>query len=121
MARILLCDDEPAIRELIKEVLSVDAHSFDEANNGMEALEKLRGSAYDLLIIDRNMPKMTGIQAVTVIRSNPKLQGLKIIMCTSASVTSEVDEAFSAGASDYLLKPINLQMLMGKVKKHLAA
>lgn len=119
MARILLCDDEPSIRELIKEVLSADGHAFDEAENGMEALEKLRGGAYDLLIIDRNMPKMTGIQAVTVIRSNPKLAALKIIMCTSASVTAEVDEAFAAGASDYLLKPINLQMLMGKVKKHL--
>lgn len=121
MARILLCDDEESVRGLIKEVLSVDGHTFDEASNGMECLEKLRSATYDLLILDRNMPKMTGIQAVSVIRTNPKLASLKVIMCTSASVTAEVEEAYAAGANDYILKPLNLQMLLGKVKKHLGS
>lgn len=120
MARILVVDDEESIRELIKEVLSPDGHHFDEAGNGAEALEKLRAAEYDLLIIDRNMPRMTGIEAVTILRANPKLKSLKVLMCTSASVTKEVEEAFSAGANDYILKPINLQMLAGKVKKHLS-
>lgn len=120
MAHILICDDEEAIRELIKEVLSMNGHTFDMAENGAVALEKIRGAKYDLVIMDRNMPKMTGVQAVAMIRTNPAYKDLKVLMCTSASVAKEVDEAFQAGANDYILKPINLQLLSGKVQKHLA-
>jgi len=120
MAHILVCDDDEHIRELIKEVLSIDGHTFDTAANGAEALERLRTGTYALLIIDRNMPKMNGVHAVQLIRSNPNTKDLKVLMCTSASVTAEVDEAFAAGATDYILKPINLQALAAKVKKHLA-
>lgn len=119
MAHILIVDDEESIRELVKEVLASQGHTFDMAENGAAALERIKAKAYDLVIMDRNMPKLDGIQALTMIRANPKLKDLKVIMCTSASVTKEVDEAFAAGATDYLLKPLNLQMLMGKVSKAL--
>jgi CheY-like chemotaxis protein len=119
MAHILIVDDEDSIRELIKEVLAMDNHTFDMAGNGSEALEKIRKNNFDLVIMDRNMPTMTGIQALSILRANPKYQGLKVLMCTSASVTKEVDEAFAAGANDYVLKPINLQALLGKVSKAL--
>jgi CheY-like chemotaxis protein len=121
MAHILIVDDEESIRELIKEVLSMHGHTFDMAGNGAEALEKIRAAKYDLVIMDRNMPKMTGVQALAMLRTNPAYKDLKVLMCTSASVAKEVDEAFQAGASDYILKPINLQLLSGKVQKHLAA
>lgn len=121
MAHILLVDDEAAIRDLIKEVLSMDGHTFDEAEDGSMALERLKKKPdYDLVIMDRNMPKMTGIQALQILRGNPSFAKLKVLMCTSASVTKEVEEAFAAGATDYILKPINLQMLSGKVRKIVA-
>jgi CheY-like chemotaxis protein len=120
VAHILVVDDEAAIRELIQEVLSMDGHTCDQADNGASALEKLKaGGKYDLMIMDRNMPKMTGIQALQLLRSNAAFKELKVLMCTSASVNREVEEAFEAGATDYILKPINLAMLSGKVKKHL--
>lgn len=119
MAHILIVDDEEAIRELIKEVLAIHGHTFDMAGNGAEALERLRKAKYDLIIMDRNMPKMTGVQAVTMLRSNPAFKDVRVIMCTSASVAKEVDEAFNAGANDYILKPINLQLLAAKVVKNL--
>lgn len=119
MAHILIVDDEESIRELIKELLSINGHTFDMAANGAEALERLRKSKYDLVVMDRNMPKMTGVQAVAMLRSNPAFKDLRVIMCTSASVAKEVDEAFSAGANDYILKPINLQLLAAKVAKNL--
>lgn len=121
MAHILVVDDEDSIRALIIEVLSTQNHTFDEAGNGAAALEALRAKKYDLVIMDRNMPTMTGIQALTIIRSSPQFQNMKVLMCTSASVTKEVDEAFEAGANDYVLKPINLQMLIKKVQKALVA
>jgi two-component system chemotaxis response regulator CheY len=119
MAHILVVDDEESIRALIKEVLSSLSCTFDEAGNGSEALEKLRQGKYDLVIMDRNMPTMTGIQALSILRANPQFKALKVIMCTSSSVTKEVDEAFEAGASDYVLKPLNLQILIKKVQKAL--
>jgi two-component system, chemotaxis family, chemotaxis protein CheY len=120
MAHILIVDDEDSIRELIKEVLAMDGHTFDMAADGSQALEKIRAKPFDLVIMDRNMPTMTGIQALAILRAHPKFKELKVLMCTSASVTKEIDEAFEAGATDYILKPINLQMLLGKVTKHIA-
>lgn len=119
MAHILVVDDEESIRALIREVLSTQNHTFDEAGTGAEALEKVRSGKYDLVVMDRNMPTMSGIQALSILRANPQFKDLKVLMCTSASVTKEVDEAFQAGANDYILKPLNLQMLIKKVQRQL--
>ncbi|MDE2510508.1 MAG: response regulator [Elusimicrobia bacterium] len=121
MARILIVDDEEAIRDLIKEVLSAEGHEFHLAAHGSQAFEILRKKTIDLAIVDRNMPGMTGIEVVQLIRQNPKTAGIKILMCTGASVTKEIDEAFAAGADDYVLKPLNFAQLLGKVAKALAS
>jgi two-component system response regulator MtrA len=120
VARVLIADDEEPIRDLIKEVLATEGHEFLLAENGSKALELLRAKGADLAIIDRNMPGMSGIDVVKVIRANPKFDKVRILMCTAASITSEIDEAFNAGADDYVLKPLNLQALLGKVAKALA-
>lgn len=122
MARILIVDDEEAIRDLIKEVLSSDGnHEFHLAAHGAQAFEILRQHAVDLAIIDRNMPGMTGIEVVQLIRHNPKTAAIKVLMCTGSSVTKEIDEAFAAGADDYVLKPLNFAQLLGKAAKVLAS
>lgn len=120
MARILIADDEEPVRELIKEVLSGEKHEFLLADSGTKALELLRAKGADLAIIDRNMPGLGGIDVVKVIRSDPKLAKLKVLMCTAASITAEIDEAFAAGANDYVLKPLNFPALLAKVAKALA-
>lgn len=121
MARILIVDDEESIRELIKEVLSAGNHEFHLAAGGAEAMDVLRKHAVDLAIVDRNMPGVSGIAVVQLIRQNPKTAAMKVLMCTGASVTKEIDEAFAAGADDYVLKPLNFAQLIGKVAKALAA
>ncbi|MEK7388156.1 MAG: response regulator [Elusimicrobiota bacterium] len=120
MAKVLVVDDEESIRDLIKEVLLSQGHEFISARNGGEALDLLRKKSVDLAIIDRNMPGMSGIDVVHLIRQNPKTRHLKIVMCTASSVTKEIDEAFAAGANDYVLKPLNFTVLLGKVAKALA-
>ena len=121
MARILIVDDEESIRDLIKEVLISQGHEFELAANGVEAFEILRKKTIDLAIVDRNMPGMTGIEVVQLIRQNPQTKTMKILMCTGSSVTKEIDEAFNAGADDYLLKPLSFPALLGKVAKALAS
>ena len=114
--RILVTDDEEQIRELLKEVLGMQGYQIDTAVNGREAVERLKTQKYDLLILDRNMPIMTGIEAVQAIRADPQCHGQKILMFTSASIVTEIDEAFRSGADDYLLKPLNLTAILQKVK-----
>ena len=121
MARILIVDDEESIRELIKEILSSEGHELHLAADGAKAFEILRKKPIDLAIVDRNMPGMTGIEVVQLIRLNPKTAAVKVLMCTGSSVTKEIDEAFAAGADDYLLKPLNFAQLLAKVAKALAA
>jgi two-component system chemotaxis response regulator CheY len=121
MARILIADDEESIRDLIKEVLMPHGHTFELAGNGKEAMDKLRNGGFDLAIVDRNMPGMSGIELVQLIRQNPKIATMKVLMCTGASVTREIDEAFQAGANDYVLKPLNFAQLLAKVSKALGA
>jgi CheY-like chemotaxis protein len=121
VAKILIVDDEESIRDLIKEVLSSGGHEFYLAAHGAEAFEILRKKHVDLAIVDRNMPGMTGIEVVSLIRLDPKTSTVKVLMCTGSSVTKEIDEAFAAGADDYLLKPLNFSQLVAKVAKALAA
>ena len=121
MARILIVDDEESIREIIKEALMALGHELKLAANGVEAFEILRRQTIDLAIVDRNMPGMTGIEVVQLIRQNPKTKGVKVLMCTGSSMTKDIDEAFNAGADDYVLKPLNFPALLGKVTKALAS
>lgn len=117
MARILVVDDEETVREFITDLLTMDGHTVDKACNGLEAVAAARKNPYDLVILDRNMPKTDGIMTLNILRCDSKLKNLKVLMCTSVSLTKELDEAFAAGANDYIIKPINLQALLGKVKK----
>ena len=121
MARVLIVDDEEFVRDLIKEVLLAQGHEFELAADGAEALDILRKKAIDLAIVDRNMPGMSGIQVVQLIRQNPRTKALKVLMCTASCVTKEIDEAFAAGADDYILKPLNFSALLNKVTKALAS
>lgn len=120
MARVLIVDDEEYIRDLIKEVLTSQGHEFDLADGGVAAFEILRKKTIDLAVVDRNMPGMSGIEIVQLIRQNPKTKGMKVLMCTGSSVTKEIDEAFAAGADDYVLKPLSFASLLSKVSKLLA-
>ena len=117
MARILVVDDEENVRQLITDVLGMDGHTVDQASNGVEAVAAARKQPYDLIILDRNMPKADGIMTLTILRCDFKLKDIKVLMCTSVSLTKEIEEAFQAGANDYIVKPLNLPALLGKVHK----
>lgn len=118
MANILVVDDDAAIAELILEVLGTQGHVFTTAESGAKALELLGGKAFDLVILDRNMPKMSGLQVLKAIRAAPATAKLKVLVCTAAEMLSEVDEAFTAGATDYIVKPLDFEKLKAKVARH---
>jgi len=116
---ILIVDDEPDIREFLRAALGAHGHECDEAASGAEAVQMAKKKRYDLIIMDRMMPRMSGIQATAALRREPACAGVKIWVCTAADVTKEVEAAFKAGADDYLAKPIDLKVLAQKLLRHL--
>jgi two-component system, response regulator, stage 0 sporulation protein F len=116
-ARILLVDDEEHIRLLFKEELEDDGYAVDLASNGLEALEKFRGSPYDLVVLDIKMPGMDGIQALTEIKKINKDQ--PVILC---SAYGEFKQDFASWASDgYIVKSADTRELKETIKRVLGS
>ena len=121
MGRILIVDDDDAVREVVLAALSEGKNLVETARDGFEAIELVKKNSYDLVILDWNMPRLNGLQVLQLLRGSPATKALKVMMCTSAGMIGEVDKAFEAGATDYLVKPIDLDRLIKKVAKHLGS
>jgi CheY-like chemotaxis protein len=119
MARILIIDDDAFCREFVGDAVAGAGHSCDAARDGVEGLDMIQKQNYDLVIVDRSMPNMTGMEFVAALRQDERFKRQKIIMCTAAEMAGEVAEAFEAGVNDYILKPIELGKLLAKVAKAL--
>jgi CheY-like chemotaxis protein len=110
--RILVCDDEPSIRLLLREILS-ELYEIDEASDGREALKKIDENIYDLLIIDIKMPHMHGIEAITRIRQTN--ESVPIIVCTAYRLMEDALAIKKADIAGFIHKPIDIKSLKCKV------
>ncbi len=106
LKRILIVDDEPKNQRLIKDFLAVLGHTSEPANDGLEALEKLK-SRFDLVLMDIMMPGMDGFEVVRHIRENPEFADIPIIMVTVLDDKQTRIRAVQAGANDFINKPID--------------
>lgn len=113
MAQILMVDDNHEIREVVNILLSGEGYGVDEAADGQEALEKIRGNSYDLVILDVMMPNMNGYQACMEIR---KRSNTPILFLSAKSQVEDKTLGFSSGGDDYLPKPFSYQELLSRVK-----
>ncbi|MBI3318429.1 MAG: response regulator transcription factor [Candidatus Omnitrophica bacterium] len=109
---ILICDDEPGIRESLMIILG-KAHTLSYAHNGEEALAFLRREKLDLLIMDIKMPKMNGLDTLREVRKIKP--DLKVLMVSGYEASDVVSEAINAGADDYLPKPFTQTQVQAKV------
>jgi len=118
--RILVADDNYLNIALLKIVFKDESVTIDVAENGIEALEKLKASKYDILLSDMYMPEMDGIELTKQIRnSSESLCKIPVVMITG-NITPEASEQMThAGVSEYLLKPYQQKHLMDIVRKHL--
>jgi two-component system KDP operon response regulator KdpE len=114
--KILVVDDEPQIRRVMRSALTKQGYLVADARSGEEALEKLRDERYDLIILDRNMPGMGGLAACRSIRST---SDVGIIMLTVRRAESDKIEALDAGADDYVTKPFSMPELLARVRANL--
>jgi DNA-binding NtrC family response regulator len=114
MAKILVVDDEKAIRRSIKEILEFEKHTIDEAEDGNLALEMALKNNYDIILSDIKMPKLDGIELLQKLIEH-KINSSVIIMSGHGTIETAVD-AVKIGAYDYLAKPIDLNRLLVSVR-----
>lgn len=114
----LVVDDMASMRMMIKAVLrDVGMVAVQEANDGEKALEMIAGGAFDLVICDWEMPKVSGLEVLQVVRAQPKTAALPFIMLTANSRRDFVSKAIEAGVSDYLAKPFKPIELIKKIQR----
>lgn len=117
MTKILIVDDEANIREVLREYTSFVGFECDEAEDGMEAVEKCRDYTYDLIVMDIMMPRLDGISAVKEIK---KLYDVPVLFLSARSEEYDKLFGFEVGADDYVVKPFSPSEIIARVKAILA-
>src|SRR5512136_1036915 len=116
MKKILIVDDSPTIRKLIGYILKKQKYAISEAEDGIDAMEKLGSLEVDLIIVDLNMPNMDGIQFVKNLRSNYYHMDTPVIMLTTTKDEDLKRDALQAGVNLFLNKPVQPNFLLYKVE-----
>jgi two-component system, OmpR family, KDP operon response regulator KdpE len=111
--RILVVDDEPQIRRIMRTTLTGAGYEVDDARTGEEGLEKLRVFRPDLVLLDINMPGMGGVAACRAMRADADLA---VIMLTVRNTEASKVEALDAGADDYVTKPFSMPELLARIR-----
>ena len=114
--RALVVDDSRAMRLILGRVLRERGCDVVEAGDGQEALAALSaGEVPDVALVDWNMPVMNGLELVQAVRRDPALAGMRLVMVTTESESSQVIRALEAGADEYLFKPFTPDAVVDKL------
>lgn len=114
--KILIADDDPDIRDILKLTLSEENYEVIEAANGEEALEIIRSKPLELALLDYKMPKMNGREVCNLVKKDLLLQHLPIIMVTGKGEVSDRVGGIDAGADDYVVKPFEPKELLARIR-----
>ncbi len=115
MKRVLVVDDAATVRLYYRDVLEAAGFTVDEAVNGLEGLEKALADAFDLFLVDVNMPKMDGYRFLSTARREPALRAVPAIMISTEAKDSDAARAYAAGANLYMVKPVQPDALFRTV------
>ena len=116
--QVLICDDDAGTRLLVKHLLVKKlGWSVSECADGTEALQTLGRGGFDLAVLDINMPQLDGVSVVEAIRSSPQLRELPVVMLTSDQRAEVVHRLIQLGISDYIVKPLVLDVAMAKFER----
>ena len=120
MYKILIADDERALRLLIAGTLEIGDYNIQEADNGIQALELVKRERPDLIILDVMMPGMTGYEVCKWIKTNPDIADTKVLILTAKGLQSDKEAAWEALADFYLSKPFSPMELLPMVEEILS-
>ena len=119
MKTVMVVDDSRIMREIVKktfEILEIPS-KFIEAGDGHEALRQIQEQTVNLVLLDRNMPVLSGIDFLKRARAMDQYKSLPIIMVTGESAKYDIIEALEAGATDYIVKPVSEKIFIDKLSK----
>lgn len=116
MPRVLIVDDYQDASDIVAEFLAGYEFECTCVLSGEEALLRMRGEPFDLMLLDVSMPRMSGLELLRLIRRSYTLSALPVVMVTGNDATTEVVAALEAGANDYVTKPIDLPVLLARIR-----
>jgi DNA-binding response OmpR family regulator len=117
MAKVLIADDQPHMRQLVRLTLESGQFEIFEAPNGEAALEVARREHPDLLFLDWTMPGMPGVEVCRRLRDDPATEAIRIVMLTARSQPADRQIAHAMGVDDYITKPFSPIALLEKVRE----
>jgi DNA-binding response OmpR family regulator len=114
--RILFVDDDPILREFAVVNLATEHASVETAPDGAEALSAIAAKAPDIVLLDLEMPSVDGFQVLKTLRASPEHRDLPVIVVTGREDVDAVDRAFAAGATSFVVKPLNWRLLSHQLR-----
>jgi len=120
MAKILIAEDEPDIRELVAFTLRFGGYEVVAATNGEEAVHTASREHPDLILMDVRMPRLTGYDACRMMKASEELKDIPVVFLSAKGQDSEIQSGLEAGAEEYLLKPFSPDQLTARVRAILA-
>jgi two-component system, cell cycle response regulator DivK len=118
--RILVVEDQPDNRQIIRDMLAPTDYEITEAEDGQQALEAIAKQRPDLILMDIQLPVIDGYTATRKIKADPALQSIPIISVTSYALSGEEKKAREAGCDDYVPKPFSPRQLLAKIRQYLS-
>lgn len=114
--RITIVDDDRDTRELLRQVLSDDGYDVQVVANGLRLISSLQVDRPDLVLLDVVMSWMDGFELCRAIKKNPDFQDIPIIFISARGDPRDVEEGYACGCAEYLVKPLDLDVLRGRVR-----
>jgi len=115
VAKILVVDDEPSLREMLDDILTMEGFKVIKAKDGQEGLEKIYSESPDLVILDCSMPVLDGYEVLERMRKDPVLYSKPVIMLTVLSGEFDEIKGLELGADDYITKPFKPAQLIARI------
>jgi two-component system, chemotaxis family, chemotaxis protein CheY len=121
LSEILVVDDSRVMRDMVVACLrSLSGAHFTQAASGLEAIERLSLSSFDAVVLDLNMPDISGLEVLEFVRGQDRLKELPIVVLTTRGDESSRQNALSAGASRFMTKPFTPEAILAEVEQLLA-
>jgi CheY-like chemotaxis protein len=117
MKTIVVADDNPASRELMRELLESSGYNVVDAADGSEALERTLEARPDLVVLDIELPAMSGFEVLEAIRQHPELSSLPVVAVTARAMEGDLERGVAAGFDAYITKPIKIGAVRARIRE----
>jgi two-component system chemotaxis response regulator CheY len=117
MKTCLIVDDSKIVRKVVRSIVEQLGFLVIEAEDGQVAVAQVKANAVDVIILDWNMPVMDGLECMKQIRADTAIAQPKIIFCTTENEFSKIQQAMTAGADEYVMKPFDESIIAGKMRQ----